>query len=71
MFPNSNLKMAFSFTVVDDIPLCLFLLYKEQFVCIQRDNLAKYDSAITKSYLGIILFVVFGAIIKSKNFLIH
>ena len=60
--------MAFSFTVVDDIPLCLFSLYKEQFVCIQR---AKYDSAITKSYLGIVLFVVFGAIIKSKNFLIH
>ena len=63
--------MAFSIAVEDGIPLCLFSLFKEQFVCIQRDNLHKYDTAITKSCLSIRLSIVFGDNVKSKNFLLH
>ena len=49
----------------------LFFIMRLILVRIWRDNLPKYDRAITKSFLRTVLTAGFGASILSKNHLMH
>ena len=49
----------------------LFFIMRLIFVHIWRDNLPKYDRAITKFFLGNVLITGLGASILSKTSLMH
>ena len=61
-------NFALSLENKPEIAILEFVFQYAILVHIWIGNLPKYGSAITKSFLGFILTIVFGASILSKNF---